>query len=116
MPAYLIARVEISDPERYSIYTAVSPGVVEKFGGRFVVSGGDVVTLEGPESAARWIVVEFSSAEAARKFYDSPIIRPHERSGPGRPKRSLLFWKATSLFRVRAKHLDSRSRWDRACV
>ncbi|MCZ6665193.1 MAG: DUF1330 domain-containing protein [Gammaproteobacteria bacterium] len=72
MPAYLIARVEISDPERYSSYTAVSPGVVEKFGGRFIVRGGDVVTLEGSESSVRWIVVEFSSVETARKFYDSP--------------------------------------------
>ena len=53
MPAYLIAHVEISDPERHSNYTTVSPGIVEKFGGRFVVRGDDVVTLEGPESAAR---------------------------------------------------------------
>lgn len=53
IPAYLIAHVEISDPERHSNYTAVSLGIVEKFGGRFVVRGDDVVTLEGPESAAR---------------------------------------------------------------
>ncbi len=57
MPAYLIARVEISDPERYSRYTAVSPGVVEKFGGRFVVRVGDSLSLEGPDSDARWVVV-----------------------------------------------------------
>lgn len=72
MPAYLIACVDISDPDQYAEYVAVTPGVVELYGGRFVVRGGDVTTLEGPESNERWVVVEFPSVEAAEEFYHSP--------------------------------------------
>ena len=72
MPAYLIARVEISDPEQYSKYVAATPGVIEKYGGRFVVRGGDITTLEGPHSDARWVIIEFPSVDAAKKFYESP--------------------------------------------
>ena len=72
MAAYLIARVEISDAEQYSKYIASAPTVVEQYGGRFVVRGGDVANLEGPASDARWVVVEFPSIDAAKTFYDSP--------------------------------------------
>ena len=72
MSAYLIARVEISDPEQYSKYIAAAPTVVEQYGGRFVVRGGDVTILEGPTGDARWVVVEFPSIDAATTFYDSP--------------------------------------------
>ena len=72
MPAYLIARVEISDPGQYAEYIAAAPAVVAQHGGRFVVRGGEVTTLEGPASDARWVVVEFPSTEAAKTFYDSP--------------------------------------------
>ena len=72
MPAYMLARVEVTDPEQYKKYTAVSPGVIEQFGGRFVVRGGESVTVEGPEETRRLVVVEFPSVERARAFYDSP--------------------------------------------
>lgn len=72
MPAYLIARVEISDPKQYAQYIAAAPAVVEQYGGRFVVRGGDVTILEGPAGGARWVVVEFPSIDAAKTFYDSP--------------------------------------------
>ena len=47
MPAYVIAEVSINDPEQYKKYTAVTPGIIKKYGGKFVVRGGDVQTLEG---------------------------------------------------------------------
>lgn len=72
MPAYLIASVDISNPDQYAEYVAVTPAVVEQYGGRFVVRGGDVTTLEGPASDERWVVVEFPSVEAAEEFYHSP--------------------------------------------
>ncbi len=40
MPAYLIADVTVTDAELYSSYTAITPGTIEKYGGRFVIRGG----------------------------------------------------------------------------
>jgi uncharacterized protein (DUF1330 family) len=49
----------------------VTPGVIEKFGGRFLVRGGEMITLEGPEEARRVMILEFPSMEKAKEFYYS---------------------------------------------
>lgn len=71
MPAYVIARVQVNDPDQYAKYRAVTPGAVAEFGGRFVVRGGAMETLEGPEETRRVVVIEFDSMEKARAFYHS---------------------------------------------
>ena len=72
MPAYLIARVEITDPAKYREYAKRTPGVIAKFGGRFVVRGAEVVTLEGTPDPRRVVVIEFPTLAAAKAFYASP--------------------------------------------
>ncbi len=75
MPAYLVARIRVTDPEKYRGYMALSPAAIEKHGGRFLARGGEVVTLEGEPEERRVVIVEFPSLEAARTFYDSPEYR-----------------------------------------
>lgn len=71
MAAYLIARIDITDPDHYRQYSAQTPGVIEKFGGRFIARGGEIVTLEGQEETRRIALVEFPSLEQAKAFYRS---------------------------------------------
>ncbi len=71
MTAYIIAKINVTDMEQYKKYTAVTPGIIEKFGGRFIVRGGEVVTLEGPEEDRRVVLLEFPSLEQAQAFYNS---------------------------------------------
>ncbi|MFZ1946776.1 MAG: DUF1330 domain-containing protein [bacterium] len=71
MPAYVVARIEITDPERYRDYARATPGVLAQYGGRFLVRGGRVVTLEGPEEIGRIAVLEFPSVEQAEAWYHS---------------------------------------------
>ena len=71
MAGYLIARVTVIDPEKYQDYTAVTPGLIAKYGGRFIVRGGETVTLEGPEETSRVVVIEFDSLERVKSFYES---------------------------------------------
>ncbi|MCU0636822.1 MAG: DUF1330 domain-containing protein [Gemmatimonadaceae bacterium] len=71
MPAYVIARVDISNPEQYATYTARTPREVAKFGGRFIVRTADVLTVEGPAETRRVVVIEFPSLEQAKAFYFS---------------------------------------------
>ncbi|HKK30148.1 MAG TPA: DUF1330 domain-containing protein [Alphaproteobacteria bacterium] len=75
MPAYVIARVSVTDPDQYAKYRAVTPGAVAEFGGKFIVRGGEMETLEGTEETRRVVVIEFESMEKARAFYHSEIYQ-----------------------------------------
>jgi uncharacterized protein (DUF1330 family) len=71
MPAYIIARITVTDPAQFAKYREVTPAAVAAFGGKFVVRGGEMETLEGPEETNRVVVLEFESMEKAREFYNS---------------------------------------------
>ncbi len=72
MPAYIVAVVNIKDPNRYGEYAELAPAAVAKYGGRFLARGGINTVLEGGLGANRVVVTEFPSAEAATSFYNSP--------------------------------------------
>jgi uncharacterized protein (DUF1330 family) len=72
MAAYIIAEVEVTDPETYQSYRAQTPGVVARYGGRFIVRGGAAETLEGKGQPGRVVVLEFEDLASARRFYASP--------------------------------------------
>ncbi len=72
MAAYLIAHIEVTDPEAFEKYRAVVPAVIERFGGRYLVRGGAIEPLEGNWTVARLVIIEFESMAVAREFYHSP--------------------------------------------
>jgi uncharacterized protein (DUF1330 family) len=72
MPAYLIARVDVTDWPRYREYMKATPGAIARYGGKFLVRGSEVVTLEGPPETRRIVIIEFSSLDQAKAFYNSP--------------------------------------------
>ena len=71
MAAYLIANVDVKDAEKYQGYTAQTPGLIAKYGGKILVRGGEFDQLEGSLPLARVVVVEFADLAAARTFYHS---------------------------------------------
>ena len=71
MTAYIIARINVTDMTQYKEYTKLTPGIIEKFGGKFIARGGEVTTLEGAEEENRVVLLEFPTAEAAKDFYNS---------------------------------------------
>jgi uncharacterized protein (DUF1330 family) len=72
MPAYVIAEIEIVNPDGYKEYSAMVPATIAQYGGRFVVRGGKAQVLEGEWPERRHVILEFPSVEAARKWWDSP--------------------------------------------
>lgn len=76
MAAYIIADIDVKDAEIYATYTAQTPDMVAKFGGKFIVRGGTLAPLEGGWQPSRLVVVEFPTFEQARKFYDSEEYGP----------------------------------------
>jgi uncharacterized protein (DUF1330 family) len=69
--AYVIADVEITDPERYKDYTAHTPESIARHGGRWVVRGGKTQVLEGDWDPGRIVVIEFPSVDAALEWFNS---------------------------------------------
>ena len=47
MSAYIVVQVEITDPVRYEDYRKMVPPTLTRFGGRFIVRGGQVETRRG---------------------------------------------------------------------
>jgi len=72
MPVYLIAQVDITDPERYRDYARHTPRIIAQHGGRFIARGAAPLVLEGPPTTKRIVVIEFPSMEHVKAFYDSP--------------------------------------------
>lgn len=72
MAAYMIARVNVTDWDKYNEYIKVTPDIIARYGGRFIVRGGETVTLEGPQESWRIVVVEFPDLASAEAFYHSP--------------------------------------------
>jgi uncharacterized protein (DUF1330 family) len=71
MPAYVMAEIEITNPDGYKEYTKVVPATIEKFGGRFLHRGGPTSALEGEWPERRRVIIEFPDAAAARRWFDS---------------------------------------------
>jgi len=72
MPAYLIANVDIKNPEKFKDYMKATPAVIKQFGGKFLVRGGGFEICEGNWNPKRLVVVEFESMQKAKQFYNSP--------------------------------------------
>jgi uncharacterized protein (DUF1330 family) len=74
MAAYIIAEVDVTDPDSYAGYRELVPATLETYGGRFLVRGGPAEALEGA-APKRIVILEFADAAAARRWYDSPEYR-----------------------------------------
>lgn len=72
MSAYIVGTVSINDPETYKNYTARTPALIAKHGGKFIVRGGKVDTLEGEAFNGRMVIIEFPSNQALQDWYNDP--------------------------------------------
>ncbi len=72
MTAIVVARVQVTDPEKYESYKPLAKHAIEIFGGRYLVRGADPVSIEGQAPCSRFVVVEFESIDVVKRFYDSP--------------------------------------------
>jgi uncharacterized protein (DUF1330 family) len=76
MAGYLIANIDVTDPAKFDQYREKVAPLVQKFGGRYLVRGGEVRRLEGNLPLHRLVVLEFPTLEAAQRFYDSAEYQP----------------------------------------
>ena len=72
MKGYIVANIQVTDPELYERYKSEAPAVIARCGGRYLVKAPSIERLEGELSLNRFVILEFDSLEAARTFYFSP--------------------------------------------
>jgi uncharacterized protein (DUF1330 family) len=77
MAVYVIANVtEARDADALGEYRRRNTDAVTKYGGRFLVRGGEQETLEGDWPGVRIVVMEFDDADAARAWWESEEYAP----------------------------------------
>ena len=86
MAAYIVVDICVLDPAGYEEYKKLAPSSIRQYGGKYLIRGGTVQTLEGEWPLKRLVVLEFESAERARAGTKQKGRGP---SGP-RPARSSL--------------------------
>jgi uncharacterized protein (DUF1330 family) len=74
--AYLFAELEITDPAIYEQYRSQVPATIAKYGGRYLVRGGDPQTLEGNRPLHRCVILEFDSPARLAEWYHSRDYAP----------------------------------------
>ena len=71
MPAYIVSEVEVFDEEKFAVYRQLVPPTIAAHGGRYLVRGGALETLEGEWQPKRIVILEFPSAAQAKTWLDS---------------------------------------------
>jgi uncharacterized protein (DUF1330 family) len=69
--AYIIANVDVKNPEQYEEYKRLSSIAMKAHGAEVCTRGGKLEVLEGDWTPSRVVLLKFPSVEQARKFYDS---------------------------------------------
>jgi uncharacterized protein (DUF1330 family) len=71
MPTYIVGDIHISDPASYQAHLPRALATIARFGGRVVAGGGKIDLLEGDPMPGRIFIIEFPTADAARRWYQS---------------------------------------------
>jgi uncharacterized protein (DUF1330 family) len=71
-PAYYIAEFEVTDAVAIQPYRENVEATLKPYGGRFIVRGGNTLSLEGNAPVRRMVIIKFESVEKAKAWYNSP--------------------------------------------
>ncbi len=71
MPAYMVVQATVTKPEQFTEYAQRMPALVEKYGGTYLVRGGEVESLEGDWGYQALIISEWPSMDQARAMWHS---------------------------------------------
>jgi uncharacterized protein (DUF1330 family) len=76
MPAYVVLDIEVTDTEAFAAYRELGPPTVAAYGGRYLVRGGSVETLEGSWLPSRLVILEFPTVQLGRAWWASAEYGP----------------------------------------
>jgi uncharacterized protein (DUF1330 family) len=71
MPTYIVGDIHITDPAAFETHVPRALATTARFGGRVIAGGGKIDLLEGGPMPERIFIIEFPTADAARRWYQS---------------------------------------------
>ena len=71
MPTYVVGDIHVTDPAAYEAHVSRALATIARFGGRVIAGGGKIDLLEGDPIPERIFIIEFPTADAARRWYQS---------------------------------------------
>ena len=76
-PYYLMGDVDIHNRDEYKIYMENTKSIIESYGGKYLVRGGDI-DLKDTQlwRPTRVVLVRFPDKESADRFYQSDEYKP----------------------------------------
>jgi uncharacterized protein (DUF1330 family) len=76
MSVYVVADLNWTDQDARAEYRKHARAVLARYGGRYLVAGGDPRSIEGAWEPRAVAVIEFPSEADARRWYESEEYRP----------------------------------------
>ena len=76
MSGFAIFNIDIKRPEEYKEYVEKVKPIAERYGGEYIVRGGESTILEGSWAYPRTVVIKFPSYEKALEWYNSEEYKP----------------------------------------
>ena len=76
MSGFVIFNIEIKKPEEYKENVEKETPIANKFGGEYIVRGGEAEVIEGTWTYPRTIIIKFPSYEKALEWYNSEEYKP----------------------------------------
>ena len=76
MAVYLIVDIEVKEPAAYERYKTEVPALISKYGGEYLVRGGDFEILEGDWQPNRLVLFRFPDKESVSAFLSDPEYQP----------------------------------------
>ena len=60
MKIYVISDIVVNNQQKYEEYTKLVPDTIKKYGGKYLVRGGEIITRNGDwDPKGRCVVLEF---------------------------------------------------------
>ena len=73
---FVIANLDIKNPEAYKEYISKVVHIIKKFGGEYLVRAGEYKVKEGEWKNPRTVVIKFPSYDKALEWYNSEEYKP----------------------------------------
>ena len=83
MTAYVIAMVDVHDPEKYKDYMDLASQACQEYGGKYLARGGEKEIMEGSFVGDRVVILAFESHDKAREFYHSATYQAGKQARAG---------------------------------
>ena len=76
MSGYVIANIDVKNPEAYKEYVGKVVPTVKKLGGEYLARAGEYKVMEGEWKNPRTVVIKFPNYEKALEWHSSEEYKP----------------------------------------